>query len=50
MDAVIYRGCDLEHWREPCEGGKDYRLGQVFLHYINKDAALPEFAMIKALR
>ena len=37
---VIYRGCDLEHWREACEGGKNYRLGQVFLHYINKDARI----------
>ena len=47
-DAVIYRGCDLEHWREPCEGGKDYRLGQVFLHYINKDGPhFPEFAYDK---
>jgi hypothetical protein len=47
-DAVIYRGCDLEHWREPCEGGKDYRLGQVFLHYINKDGPhYPEYAYDK---
>jgi len=47
-DAVIYRGCDLEHWREPCEGGLNYRLGQVFLHYINKDGPhYPEFAYDK---
>ena len=25
-DGVIYRGCDLEHWREPCEGYEDYRM------------------------
>jgi len=29
-DMLIYRGCDLEHWREPFQG-KD--CGQVFLHY-----------------
>jgi len=29
-DMLMYRGCDLEHWREPFKG-KD--CGQVFLHY-----------------
>tara|TARA_R110002012_G_scaffold66878_1_gene174630 strand:+ start:831 stop:1448 length:618 start_codon:yes stop_codon:yes gene_type:complete len=29
-DMLMYRGCDLEHWREPFNG-KD--CGQVFLHY-----------------
>jgi len=29
-DMLMYRGCDLEHWREPFLG-KD--CGQVFLHY-----------------
>ena len=29
-DMLMYRGCDLEHWRTPFEG-KD--CGQVFLHY-----------------
>ena len=29
-DMLIYRGCDLEHWREPFEGDN---CGQVFLHY-----------------
>ena len=47
-DMLVYRGCDLEHWREPCEGGKDYRLGQVFLHYINKNGPhFPEYAYDK---
>ena len=27
---LMYRGCDLEHWRKPFKG-KD--CGQVFLHY-----------------
>ena len=29
-DMLIYRGCELEHWREPFEGDS---CGQVFLHY-----------------
>ena len=29
-DILIYKGCDLEHWREPFEGEKCV---QVFLHY-----------------
>lgn len=29
-DALIYRGCELEHWREPCDSNG---CTQVFLHY-----------------
>ena len=29
-DMLIYRGCELEHWREAFEG---QHCGQVFLHY-----------------
>ena len=29
-DMLIYRGCDLEHWRDPFKGDN---CGQVFLHY-----------------
>ena len=29
-DALIYRGCEVEHWREEFEGEN---CGQVFLHY-----------------
>jgi hypothetical protein len=32
-DAIIYAGCDIEHWREPCVGPNNYYSGQVFLHY-----------------
>jgi hypothetical protein len=42
-DMLIYRGCDLEHWREPFEG-KD--CAQVFLHYndaSSKDAEQNKF-------
>lgn len=33
-DAVIYRGCDVEHWREPCNGPNNYYSGQCFLHFV----------------
>ena len=36
-DMLMYRGCDLEHWREPFEGEN---CGQVFLHY--NDASNPK--------
>ena len=37
-DMLMYKGCDLEHWREPFEGEN---CGQVFLHYndTTKDTA-----------
>jgi hypothetical protein len=31
-DALVYRGIECEHWREPYDG---YYLGQVFLHYVD---------------
>ena len=34
-DMLMYKGCDLEHWREAFEG-KD--CGQVFLHYNESDS------------
>ncbi len=36
-DALIYRGCELEHWREPYESEG---CTQVFLHY--NDSSSPE--------
>ena len=30
---LIYKGCDLEHWREPFTG---QNCGQVFFHYNRK--------------
>ena len=32
-DMLVYRGCELEHWREKFKGKM---CGQVFLHYNNK--------------
>ena len=36
-DAIIYRGEELEHWREPMDGNEDSFQVQVFLHYIDKN-------------
>lgn len=43
-DAVIYRGCDLEHWRDECKGPANYVLGQVFTHYVDKNGPFVEYA------
>jgi len=43
-DAVIYRGCDLEHWRERCEGPDNYVIGQVFTHFVDKNGPYTSFA------
>lgn len=34
-DAVIYRGCDVEHWREPFNVQEGSWQAQVFLHYVD---------------
>ena len=36
-DGVIYKGCDIEHWRDKCDGPDGYYSGQVFLHYVRKN-------------
>jgi hypothetical protein len=36
-DAVIYPGCDVEHWRDKCDGPDGYYSGQLFLHYVRKN-------------
>lgn len=33
-DAVIYKGCEIEHWRNVCDGPENYYSGQLFLHYV----------------
>lgn len=36
-DGVIYKGCEIEHWRNVCDGPEEYYSGQVFLHYVRAD-------------
>jgi len=44
-DCLIYRGCDIEHWRDTFEAGEGSYHVQLFLHYINKNGPFyPEFA------
>jgi hypothetical protein len=42
--AVIYRGYDIEHWRDKCDGPPDYYSGQVFLHYVDRNGPFTEYA------
>lgn len=41
-DAVVYKGCDVEHWREKHEI-PNYFLGQVFLHYVDKNGKYSDY-------
>jgi len=43
-DGVVYSGCDIMHWREPCDGPTDYYSGQVFLHYVRANGQYKDHA------
>jgi hypothetical protein len=45
-DAVIYLGCEIEHWREEFNG--DWH-AQTFLHYVDKNGPNKEWAKDKRL-
>lgn len=36
-DGVLYRGCELTHWREPMKGDYKSYFHQVFFHYVRAD-------------
>lgn len=36
-DAVVYKGTEVQHWRNKCECPEKYFLGQLFLHYVQSD-------------
>jgi hypothetical protein len=38
-DGLLYPGCDLDHWRDKCDGPPGYYSGQVFLHYVRKNGS-----------
>lgn len=38
-DGVIYYGCDVEHWRDKCDGPNGYYSGQAFFHFVTADGA-----------
>jgi hypothetical protein len=47
-DLIIYKGCDIEHWREPFLVGPGSYQVQAFFHYIDKNGPFyPEYAYDK---
>ena len=40
-DAVLYKGCEVDHWREPYTEGT--KLAQVFLHYVDANGPYTEW-------
>ena len=40
-DAVLYRGCEVVHWREPYTEGT--KLAQAFLHYVDANGPYTEW-------
>jgi hypothetical protein len=42
-DLVIYRGCELEHWREPLIHPSDVWHVQGFFHYVDANGPYSEF-------
>ncbi len=43
-DALIYKGIEIPHWREPFEGERQV---QTFLHYVKKDGPYSDFKFDK---
>jgi len=43
-DAIIYRGCEVKHWREEFTGEHQ---AQVFLHYVDQDGPHAEWKFDK---
>jgi len=43
-DGIIYKGCEVEHWRDKCKGPEGYYSGQVFLHYVRANGLYKEWA------
>jgi hypothetical protein len=48
-DMVIYRGCDLSHWREVFTAPEGSYHSQVFLHYVDANGPYPEYKWDKRL-
>lgn len=43
-DAVLYRGMDLPHWREPLKGDHNTYYHQIFMHFVRRDGYLVHHA------
>jgi hypothetical protein len=47
-DAIIYRGCEVDHWRDTFEAGPGSYQVQAFFHFIDKNGPFyPEYAYDK---
>jgi hypothetical protein len=46
-DAVVYKGCDVLHWRDKCEATEDYFLSQMFMHFVDKNGPHADFKFDK---
>lgn len=43
-DAVIYKGTECAHWREPLKTGYDDYYHQIFMHYVLQDGHYVEYS------
>ena len=44
-DGIVYRGCEIEHWRDTFDAGLNSYQVQAFFHYIDKNGPFyPEWA------
>ena len=43
-DMVIYKGCDIEHWRKPYKGNQQI---QLFLHYVDANGIYKDYKFDK---
>jgi hypothetical protein len=44
-DLIVYRGCDVEHWRDKFEAGTSSYQVQAFFHYVDKNSKFyPDYA------
>lgn len=43
-DAAVYRGCDVEHWREPFDVPQNSYHVQCFYHYVDKNGPYKDYA------
>ena len=46
-DMIIYRGCDLLHWRDPFDHPEEQWQVQGFFHYVDADGPYTEFKFDK---
>lgn len=46
-DGAVYRGCDIEHWREPFDVPQDSYHVQCFYHYVDVNGPYADYAYDK---